>query len=324
MREGNEERHDETENLGDGHHDMDPLTDPAAIDDSRNAPTRMPTGSTNGGKAKREMNPDFKDVKETGRWGMISKREILIVSLVVVAVVVGVIVLAVTLTSKKDAPPLGTRSPVAFPTMAPSIQPTPEDQLAVIRNVTQFNAILVDGTLALLPDNVTFYKTYNQTAPAVQQAMSWLLFNDAAHEPADSIKLIPRFALAVLYFNFGGFNWANTTNWLSGEDICNWHGVSCDRFRERVEEIDLSKNNLVGTLPNELNFFQNIRSLWLRRNALTGTIPALPIGQLPLLTSLYLEENQLTGTVSADLRSNGILSTFSILVLDSKLCLFSG
>ena len=326
MREGNEDRSVDRESFGDEYNNMDPLVDLAAMD-----PKKPPTGKTaaptkggpqKGGKGKREMNPDFKDVKETGKWGKINKREILIVSLVVIGVVVGVIVLAVTLTSNKDAPPVGTRPPVATPTMAPSMQTAPEDQLAAIRNVTQFNPILNESTLALLPDNVTFYKTYNDTTPAVQQAMSWLLFYDAAHEPAESIKLVPRFALAVLYFNHGGWNWKNTTNWLSGEDICNWHGVLCDRLRNRVEEIDLTQNNLVGSLPNELNLFQDIRSLWLRRNALTGTIPALPIGQLPLLTSLYLDENQLTGTVGADLRANHVLSTVCLLFFCFELASF--
>jgi hypothetical protein len=190
------------------------------------------------------------------------------------------------------------------------MQPAPEDQLASVINITQFNPVLVTTTLPLLFSTADEYQNLPSTAPAVQRAMAWLLFSDPAHEPADSPSLILRFSLAVLYFNNGGQGWTTSTNWLSGEDVCKWYGVKCDRFGEKVEEIDLTNNKLVGTVPNEVNYLQDLRSLWMRQNALSGTIPSLALGQLPVLTMLYLEQNQLSGGVDASLRSNGALSKF--------------
>jgi hypothetical protein len=306
------------ENFQEEYSDVDPLAPPpedTEWEDPRNPPRKpaSDTGANGKGKktVKKEINPKFKDVRETGRWGEVSKKEIMAVGAFVVAIVIAVIVVAVIFLTKDKTPAdLGTRAPVFTPTMSPSMQPAPEDQLASVRNVTEVNPILATTTLPLLLSTVAEYQDLPSTAPAVQRAMAWLLFNDPAHEPADSAALILRFALAVLYFNNGGEAWTTSTNWLSGEDVCTWYGVECDRFGEKLEEIDLTNNNLVGTVPNEVNYFQDLRSLWMRRNALTGTIPALALGQLPVLTILYLEENQLSGGVDASLRTNGVLSKF--------------
>ena len=55
-----------------------------------------------------------------------------------------------------------------------------------------------------------------------------------------------RFALATLYFSMGGPNWNNSTNWLSSNSYCEWHGINCNRLETEVEELDLGENNLIG------------------------------------------------------------------------------
>ena len=48
-----------------------------------------------------------------------------------------------------------------------------------------------------------------------------------------------------------GRRWTNQTNWMSGESVCTWFGVSCDDSNH-VTEISLSNNNLVGRLPKHI------------------------------------------------------------------------
>ncbi len=289
--------------------DVDPLTDPSTFDLKKKH--SQEAGASNQPIVKKdqskEMNPLFKEVQETGKWGNVSKREIFAVVVFVTAVIIGVIVLAITLTNENPAP-LGTRSPVASPTIPPPPPPPPEDQLAAVRNITAFNPILVNKTLPRLPNDVAFYANLSSTADAVQRAMAWLLYSDPAHVSATSSKLIDRFALAILFYNNGGATWYNSTGWLQREDECEWHGVTC--FGNLLQEIDLTKNNLIGTIPPEINYFQNLRALWLDQNNLVGTIPALSLGQLPVLTVLYLDENMLNGTLGSDIRKNGVLRKY--------------
>lgn len=49
-------------------------------------------GSSEEAKEKREKNPRFKDVEETGKWGEVGKKEIYIVVAIALLVVIGVVV----------------------------------------------------------------------------------------------------------------------------------------------------------------------------------------------------------------------------------------
>ncbi len=61
----------------------------------------------------------------------------------------------------------------------------------------------------------------------------------------------------------------------------------------RLEELDLSHNQLTGALPAEIRHLTRLRKLDVSDNAMTG-VPA-EIGQLAELRSLDLSNNQLTG-----------------------------
>ena len=58
-------------------------------------------------------------------------------------------------------------------------------------------------------------------------------------------------ALEALYQDTDGDNWTNNRNWLSNAPLDSWHGVTTDRSG-RVVELDLSENELNGTIPPEL------------------------------------------------------------------------
>ena len=105
--------------------------------------------------------------------------------------------------------------------------------------------------------------------------------------------------LTMLYNAWDGPNWNTQTNWLSSEPLDEWHGV---KFGEdnRVSSLNLSKNNLVGSLPPVIGRLSGLRGLALDGNRLRGGIPG-ELGQLGNLSHLYLSDNMLSGPVPAEI-----------------------
>ncbi|KAL7254058.1 hypothetical protein ACSBR1_008410 [Camellia fascicularis] len=63
-----------------------------------------------------------------------------------------------------------------------------------------------------------------------------------------------------------------------------------------VINMDLSRNNLVGTILEELTVLSGLHGLNLSHNNLTGSIP-MKISDLKSLESLDFSSNQLSGTI---------------------------
>lgn len=79
-------------------------------------------------------------------------------------------------------------------------------------------------------------------------------------------------ALKALYKSAGGDGWTKKDNWNSDKPIGSWHGVQTDA-NGRVCMLDLSGNNLVGTLPDELADLTELKELYLYSNKLSGSLP---------------------------------------------------
>lgn len=106
-----------------------------------------------------------------------------------------------------------------------------------------------------------------------------------------------RSALLALYKSTGGLNWFN--KWDTGQcNVCLWPGIVC--AGDRVTELHLPSNNLVGSLPAEIGDLPYLEVISLHDNQLTGGIP-LEIGQLSKLKALFLKVNQLQGSVPVNL-----------------------
>ena len=60
--------------------------------------------------------------------------------------------------------------------------------------------------------------------------------------------------------------------------------------------LDLSGNNISGSIPSEVGELSNLAYLSLQSNALRGSIP-LQLGFLTNLQRLYIEKNELSGAV---------------------------
>lgn len=129
----------------------------------------------------------------------------------------------------------------------------------------------------------------------------------------DSLELVN------LYNDLDGGNWTNNTGWLVAP-VNEWYGVhlfyqgptgSCGVQKVELPnnnlsgellnydfsylfKLDLSQNNITGTIPN-FNDLPNLYSLNLSDNQLSGTIPNFQT--IPLLNNLDLSANQLTGQI---------------------------
>lgn len=110
-------------------------------------------------------------------------------------------------------------------------------------------------------------------------------------------------ALKQLYISTNGDNWINNTNWelLKQDSIpedCSFrglHGITFDNT-ERVTTINLYKNNLVGTIPDEIGDLSNLIYLDLGFNSLSDSLNT-EIGNLTALEVLFLDNNQFVGGI---------------------------
>ena len=136
-------------------------------------------------------------------------------------------------------------------------------------------------------------------APSVAEFQAWL--DGIQHKTGANCVDTRRdfYTLAVLYESTNGPDWTNQSNWLSGEALDTWHGVTTNEQGE-VTGLDLRENELAGPIPPELARLSNLERLDLGWNQLTGPIP-FELVQLSNLSYLYLGWNRLTGDFPIEL-----------------------
>uniref|UniRef100_A0A1U8AX54 non-specific serine/threonine protein kinase n=1 Tax=Nelumbo nucifera TaxID=4432 RepID=A0A1U8AX54_NELNU len=112
-------------------------------------------------------------------------------------------------------------------------------------------------------------------------------------------------------------SWTTTAtrpNATTSPNPCNWTGIACNKAGN-VTEINLFKAALQGKLDNfDFSSFPNLLRLDLSDNQLSGTIPT-HIGKLTRLTYLDLSVNQLSGVLPLSLAN---LSNLSELYLSNN------
>jgi len=281
-----------------------------------------------------------KDVNETGRWGTLSRREVIIVVLAVCLIVVAVIVsvvLAIVLDeeekgSEGDGIETGATlivdgqrvSAYQLPTPpTPTLISDPLEKLNFLRSELSKEPVMAQY-LEFIPTSVEALQgqTVNILASPYFRAASWLVTVDTNNVLEEAIT---RYGLAVIYYQTNGEQWTNSTNWLmSDKRHCDWHGVACctgvmqfslqctnSDFYD-VIELDFYNNNLSGPIPESFVLFKKLFSLFLSENKMTGKIPENVFGNLTSFGKLYLQHNQLTGTIPEDLDDNNLLGTFCV------------
>jgi hypothetical protein len=83
------------------------------------------------------------------------------------------------------------------------------------------------------------------------------------------------------------------------------------KILELVVNMDLSQNNLVGFIPNEITWLTGLHGLNLSKNYLKGEIPRL-IGNMKSLESLDMAHNQLSGTIPSTMSALTSLSHLNL------------
>ncbi len=107
-------------------------------------------------------------------------------------------------------------------------------------------------------------------------------------------------ALIAIYDATGGDAWTNKTGWKTASDPCTWHGITCDAAKTHITKINLTANNLVGTLPAAIGDLPELDDVRFTNNKISGSIPA-EIGNLKKLANLYIDRNALTGSIPTEI-----------------------
>ena len=139
----------------------------------------------------------------------------------------------------------------------------------------------------------------------VMAAMLAVLGMGAFGVCASGVSSSERQALTDLYNSTSGTSWIKSNNWLGAVSTeCSWYGITCSE--NHVTEIDLSSNNLSGSIPSSMGNLTNLTSLNLSDNDLTGIDNALLASSL---TSLDLSKNKIEQDIPPGLGSLTNLKT---------------
>jgi hypothetical protein len=168
---------------------------------------------------------------------------------------------------------------------------------ASINDPMRFNAIRD----TVLESAFTDAQHVDTRGTAQNLAIRWLTDDDPAKMEPDDDLILQRYALATFFFstyvsteykdqndNSTGnddFEWNNMEHWMTDKGICMWYGVTCPpHLHEGTEEVvyngnndvihlNLTDNNIRGTIPSEIEALENLATLDLGRNRLEGSIP---------------------------------------------------
>jgi len=272
---------------------------------------------------KKVINPNFKDVRETGKWGNISKKEMYVVLGLVAAIVIAIIVVVTVLLtrpsdSSSDGSGLGVTNTTNTTQITPTIDEGPkfsnkQDKYEALRTILGSNQHTV-YYMRDLPETVDeLEKLPTDSVDPVVLAVKWAIFDDDVNIVS---YLSDRFAMASVFFALGGENWNDKEGWLSDQHICKWDRVGCQGVTKfRLEELEFSRNNLVGTIPSTVALLNDVYSLWLNDNKIQGEIPGDILGSLPRLHFLYLQDNEFVGKIPVSIMDSGTVGKFHIMIV---------
>ena len=186
-------------------------------------------------------------------------------------------------------------STVAFPMVTATLN-DPDDQVSIKKGATSYNsvdAIPLEAGLNLITIEVT-----PSDARLLKQTYTVEVFHPGS-------AATDRAALIALYNSTGGSGWTTNDDWDSAQGLSTWFGVIVNG-NGRVTELDLSGNNLRGTVRAQLATLTELTSLDLSGNQLSGAIPSELRG-LIALESLDLSANRLSNAIPLELGDLGSL-----------------
>ncbi|KAK9664150.1 hypothetical protein RND81_14G022400 [Saponaria officinalis] len=147
---------------------------------------------------------------------------------------------------------------------------------------------------------------FNGTVPSQICEFEWLLVLELAHNCLTGH--IPRCFSSIAFHDNGAYV---TDISLQIKEIVKGIVALSTGTKGGQSIIDLSSNNLVGTIPEELTNISALFALNLSFNHLTGHIPE-NIGNLKTVESLDLSNNHLSGTIPQSLASISWISNLNL------------
>ena len=232
-----------------------------------------------------------------------------------------------TISSAPTFTPLPTASPSAAPTITP--QPTASPSPAP----TQEYVALIEEFLS--GDYGVDVSSGSEIATTNALAIEWLAMEAGQLKSVElNGNLVQRFALVAADLSLQGAKSAmdapKNAQLLINE--CDWFGITCNdggwvtgikwdyqpkgtngsgtispELRLLVGELtvlDLSNNDLVGTIPEEIYKLTKLERLFLFKNNLEGTISS-QIKDFDSITHFHLSHNNLVGSIPDEVKSDG-------------------
>jgi hypothetical protein len=177
-------------------------------------------------------------------------------------------------------------------------QPIPYDFSHTTPSVEQLEAYF-DHLLETLSPEVS---SVRDPTTAAFEALEWMAFTDAAFGlQLDEYEAIrQRYALILMYFSTGGFDFWDNTWLINGISECDFEGVICND-NGAVTQLDLKSRSLVGPLPAQIAWLDRLQVLDLRANRLSGSLPQEILVGCAELEELELSFNRLIGHGPRDL-----------------------
>lgn len=114
-------------------------------------------------------------------------------------------------------------------------------------------------------------------------------------------RFAQRYALVVMYYSFMGADWINQERWLTPDlHECEWSSsIFCRSdvtLARLVTGFDATRNNLQGSIPNEIGLLSNSETFRIPKNNVGGSIPD-GIGSMISLSVVDLKGNLITGSI---------------------------
>lgn len=134
-------------------------------------------------------------------------------------------------------------------------------------------------------DDYKWFYYYNANSTLVPGLEIWSNYFKISEVPTSS----PDYnALVALYNSTNGDNWNNNTNWLdTTKPLSSWYGIQIKD--NRVTTLSLSRNNLIGTIPTSLETLSHLEEIDVSRNNINGELP--DFGQLNNINKLLVFNN---------------------------------
>ena len=97
------------------------------------------------------------------------------------------------------------------------------------------------------------------------------------HEEGGFCNASDRAVLGGLFHATGGDEWTESTEWLGGPALAEWHGVNADSLGH-VTALNLSNNGLKGGFPGALGALKTLKEIRVDGNGLGGRLPLSLMG----------------------------------------------